>query len=146
MGGRAADCDDLVQDVFLVVFRRLPDFDGQNVAGWLYQITRRRVRDFRRSAWLRRLMFGLPGLAEAPGPRTSDPSVALETTKKRELLERLLDTLNEQERAALVLFEIEDYSGEQIAELQNVPINTVWARIRRARIKLNRAFEKIETH
>ncbi len=90
-------------------------------------------------------MFGLPGLMEVPGPRTLDPAAALETQKKREILERLLDTLNEHERVALVLFELEDYSGEEIAELQNVPINTVWARVRRARIKLNHGLEKLET-
>src|SRR5687767_11705297 len=45
LGVRDADRDDVVQDVFMVVHRRLPDFDGQNVAGWLYQITRRKVRD-----------------------------------------------------------------------------------------------------
>jgi RNA polymerase sigma-70 factor (ECF subfamily) len=145
MGGRAADRDDLVQDVFLVVFRRLPDFDGQNVGGWLYQITRRRVRDFRRSMWLRRLMFGCKSLAETPAGRGFDPSEAFETTQKRETLERLLESLNEPERVALVLFEIEDYSGEEIAELQGVPTNTVWARIRRARIKLSKALIKLES-
>jgi RNA polymerase sigma-70 factor (ECF subfamily) len=145
MGGRAADRDDLVQDVFLVVFRRLPDFDGQNVGGWLYQITRRRVRDFRRSMWLRRLMFGTPHLAETAAGRGFDPSETLETTRKRELLERLLESLNEPERVALVLFELEDYSGEQIAELQGVPTNTVWARIRRARLKLSKALTKLES-
>jgi RNA polymerase sigma-70 factor, ECF subfamily len=146
MGGRAADRDDLVQDVFLVVFRRLADFDGQNVGGWLYQITRRRVRDFRRSAWLRRLLFGSTALLDARAGRGFDPGESFETAEKREHLERLLATLNEPERVALVLFEIEDYSGDQIAELQGVPTNTVWARIRRARIKMSKALEKLETH
>lgn len=145
MGGRSADRDDLVQDVFLVVYRRLPDFDGKNVGGWLYQITRRRVRDFRRSMWLRRLMFGVPALIESKAGRGFDPSETLETTRKRELLERLLESLNEPERVALVLFELEDYSGEQIAELQGVPTNTVWARIRRARLKLSKALTQFES-
>src|SRR6478736_5757593 len=57
MGGPEAEREDLVQDVFVVVHRRLPDFDGQNLAGWLYQITRRRVRDFRHLAWFKRLLF-----------------------------------------------------------------------------------------
>lgn len=144
MGGRTADRDDLVQDVFLVVFRRLPDFDGKNLAGWLYQITRRRVRDFRRSAWLRRLFFGSTTLTEVRAGHGFDPSETLETAQKRDILERLLGTLNEPERVALVLFEIEDYSGEEIAELQGVPTNTVWARIRRARIKMCNALEKFE--
>ena len=145
MGGRAADRDDLVQDVFLVVFRRLADFDGQNVGGWLYQITRRRVRDFRRSAWLRRLLFGSTALLDARAGRGSDPGETCETAEKREHLERLLATLNEPERVALVLFEIEDYSGDQIAELQGVPTNTVWARIHKARKKLARWLAQAES-
>lgn len=60
MGGPAADRDDLAQDVFLVVHRRLPDFDGQSVAGWLNPNTRPRARDFRRSQWVRHLRVGLP--------------------------------------------------------------------------------------
>ena len=45
MGGPDAEREDLVQDVFVVVHRRLPDFDGENLAGWLYQIGSPRVRD-----------------------------------------------------------------------------------------------------
>src|SRR5262245_48606812 len=51
LGGLDADRDDIVQEVFLVVRRRLKDFDGVNLAGWLYRITSRQVRDFRRRAW-----------------------------------------------------------------------------------------------
>jgi RNA polymerase sigma-70 factor (ECF subfamily) len=53
LGGPEAEREDLAQDVFLIVHRRLPDFDGQNIGGWLYQITRHRVRDFRRLRWFR---------------------------------------------------------------------------------------------
>jgi RNA polymerase sigma-70 factor, ECF subfamily len=47
MGAPEAEREDLVHDVFIVVHRRLHDFDGENLAGWLYQIARHRVRDFR---------------------------------------------------------------------------------------------------
>src|SRR6186713_640187 len=53
LGGAEADRDDLVQEIFLVVHRRLSDFDGQNVTGWLYQIARRKVRDHRRLLWVK---------------------------------------------------------------------------------------------
>src|SRR5450432_691023 len=53
LGGTEADRDDIVQEVFLVVRRRLSDFDGANLAGWLYRITRRQVRDFRRRTWVK---------------------------------------------------------------------------------------------
>jgi len=144
MGGPEAEREDLVQDVFLVVHRRLPDFDGQNVAGWLYQIARHRVRDFRRLLWVRHLLFGSVPLSESLSKGGASPADALETNEKRVLLERLLAKLNESERAAVVLFEIDGYSGEEIAEIQGVPVNTVWARIHKARKKLKASLAKHE--
>jgi len=145
MGGPEAEREDLVQDVFLVVHRRLPDFDGQNVAGWLYQIARHRVRDFRRLLWVKHLLLGGMPLSESLSKGGASPADSLETNEKRATLERLLVKLNESERAALVLFEIDGYSGEEIAEIQGVPVNTVWARIHKARKKLKAALAKHES-
>jgi RNA polymerase sigma-70 factor (ECF subfamily) len=136
MGAPPADREDLVQDVFLVVHRRLPAFDGQNLPGWLYQIARHRVRDYRRLVWVRRLLFGKVPLPETLPALGASPSDRVETDEKRALLERLLEKLNETERAALVLFEIDGYSGEEIAKIQGVPLNTAWGRIHKARKKL----------
>jgi RNA polymerase sigma-70 factor (ECF subfamily) len=144
MGGPEADREDLVQDVFLVVHRRLPDFDGQNLAGWLYQISRRKVRDFRRLMWVKQLFSSVP-VSDSLAKGGPSPVELLETREKRATLERLLTKLNETERAALVLFEIDGYSGEEISELQGVPINTVWARIHKARKKLKASLEKAES-
>src|SRR5215831_5501202 len=72
LGGPEADRDDLVQDVFVIVHRRLDDFDGQNLLGWLHQIARHRVRDFRRLQWFKVLMgreqFDKGIAAETAGP------------------------------------------------------------------------------
>jgi RNA polymerase sigma-70 factor (ECF subfamily) len=140
LGGPEADREDLVQDVFLVVHRRLPDFQGENVPGWLYQITRHRVRDFRRLLWVRRMLFGSVPLPESLTKDEASPADSLETREKRATLTSLLAKLNESERAALVLFEIDGYSGEEIAAIQGVPVNTVWARIHKARKKLRAWF------
>lgn len=144
LGGPDADRDDLVQDVFLVVYRRLPDFDGQNVAGWLYQIARRRVRDFRRLSWMKYLMARRQPLSEGLTSPAASPAEELESKQRGALLERLLQALNADQRAAFVLFEIEGYSGEEIARLQGVPINTVWARIHKARKKLEQQIARVE--
>jgi RNA polymerase sigma-70 factor (ECF subfamily) len=144
MGGPEAEREDLVQDVFLVVHRRLPDFDGENVAGWLYQIARRRVRDFRRLLWVKHMLFSSVPLSDTLVKNGPSPADALETNEKSVLLEALLGTLNESERAALVLFEIDAYTGDEIAEVQGVPVNTVWARIHKARKKLRTALAKFE--
>src|SRR6187402_341244 len=145
MGGPEAEREDLVQDVFLVVHRRLPDFDGQNVAGWLYQIARHRVRDFRRLLWVKHLLFGSVPLSESLSKGGASPADSLETAEKRALLERLLGRLNESERAALVLFEVDGYGGDEIADIQGVPVNTVWGRIHKARKKLKASLAKFES-
>jgi RNA polymerase sigma-70 factor (ECF subfamily) len=144
MGGPEAEREDLVQDVFVVVHRRLDDFDGRNLAGWLYQIARRRVRDFRRLLWVKHLITRRSPLPEGLVLVGPSPVEDLETKEKRLLLETLLAKLNESERAALILFEVEGYSGQQIAAIQEVPINTVWARIHKARRKLQHGLERIE--
>jgi RNA polymerase sigma-70 factor (ECF subfamily) len=142
MGGAEAEREDLVQDVFLVVHRRLPDFDGENVAGWLYQIARHRVRDFRRLSWVRHILAGSVPLPESLVVPGASPAETAETNEKRVLLERLLQKLNQSERTALVLFEIDGYGGEEIAQIQGVSVNTVWARLHKARQKLKTALVK----
>src|SRR5437762_13943283 len=57
LGAPAADTEDLAQEIFLVVRRQLPRFRGGNLAGWLYEISRRTVRDHRRRAWFRNLVL-----------------------------------------------------------------------------------------
>jgi RNA polymerase sigma-70 factor (ECF subfamily) len=144
MGGPQADREDLVQDVFVVVHRRLHTFDGDNLAGWLYQIARRKVRDFRRLQWAKRVVFGRSVDSEPEPNESLNPLGSLETQEKRNLLMRLLDGLSEPERAAIVLFEVEGYSGKQIADLQGLPLNTVWAHIHQARSKLSQRLLRIE--
>ncbi len=135
LGGSESDCEDLVQDVFLVVHRRLAEFDGQNIAGWLYQITRRRVRDYRQLSWFR-LVLGGPTMERATARPGDAPDAVLSNKQKREGLARLLSKVPASQRDAFVLFQIEGYSGEEIAHMQGVPLNTVWTRIYKTRARL----------
>jgi RNA polymerase sigma-70 factor, ECF subfamily len=136
MGAPASDHDDLVQEVFVVVYRRLHDFDGRNLAGWLYRITAHQVRDFRRLRWIKNVFkrsIPLSHRMASPGPT---PVMALETRERRAELEELLGKLSEPLRTTFVLFEIDGYTGEEIAAAHRVSINTVRARIHRARKQL----------
>jgi len=144
MGGPEADREDLVQEVFVVVHRRLPYFDGNNLPGWLYQIARRRVRDFRRLLWVKHLLFGSVSLPEHLADQRASATEIMETQQKSATLDRLLSKLNDSERSALVLFEVEGYSGAEIAQIQGVSLNTVWARIYKARRKLKGWLAKVE--
>jgi RNA polymerase sigma-70 factor (ECF subfamily) len=142
MGAPAAYREDLAQDVFIVVHRRLHEFDGVNLGGWLYQITRRRVRDFRQSLWFSRQLASSGIDPNACRDFSASPSETLETKRTWATLEDLLEELNEDERVALMLFEIEGFSGEEIATIQGVSIHTVFSRLRRARNKLKAALSE----
>ena len=147
-GGLHADLDDLAQEVFLIVRRKLPQFDGENLAGWLYRITQRTVRDYRRRAWYRRFLAKqhVDGRTErestAPEP---DPSQMLERREAERLLVQILEKMSESRRTAFILFEIEGYTGEEIANLEDVPINTVWTRLHHARKEFYMLIEKART-
>jgi RNA polymerase sigma-70 factor (ECF subfamily) len=144
LGAPDRDREDLAQEVFLVVRRRLHAFDGRNVAGWLYQIARRQVLRHKRLAWVRRVL-GRSSIESAdapPGNRATpllaassapSPLAALEAKERRALLDRLIAGLSEKRRVVLVMFEIDGYSGDEIAEILDVPINTVWTRLHHAR-------------
>jgi RNA polymerase sigma-70 factor (ECF subfamily) len=144
LGATEAEREDVTQDIFMVVHRRLADFDGQNAAGWLYQIARRKVRDHRRLSWIKDIFRNSTPLADSSLTSQVSPQDSLETKQKAQLFEALVSTLNQDQRAAFVLFEIEGSSGEEIARLQGVPINTVWARIHEARKSLQKRARQLE--
>jgi RNA polymerase sigma-70 factor, ECF subfamily len=134
LGGMEADRDDIVQEVFLVVRRRLSDFDGANLAGWLYRITRRLVRDFRRRIWVKHIFTKLRNYEPDALPHGGGgPAAVLEHKQERRILHLILDKIREERRSAFVLFEIEGLTGDEIARIQNVPVNTVWTRLYHAR-------------
>ncbi len=128
------ELEDVAQEVFLVVRRRLVDFDDRNLAGWLFRITQRKSRDMTRTPWLSRL-FGRAAAAEIddlPGDGAT-PIEALEGRERRRLVDRLCARLTEKRRTVFLLFEVEGYSGEEIAALLGIPLNTVWNRLHYAR-------------
>jgi RNA polymerase sigma-70 factor (ECF subfamily) len=127
-----ADIDDVAQETFLVARRRLADFDGRNAAGWLYRIAQHVTRAQRRRSWVRRTLF-----REASDGVTDfgqqSPIEALEQREARRMMQRILSQLTERRRTAFFLFEIEGYTGEEIAVLEGVPVNTVYTRLHHAR-------------
>ena len=134
LGGLDADVDDLAQEVFLVVRRKLSSFDGPSVPAWLYGITRKTVSDYRRRAWMRRLLSGASKSldAEREPARGSSPD-SVESWDARRTVARVLSKMSAVRRSAFVLFEIEGYSGEEIAELEQIPVATVYTRLHHAR-------------
>lgn len=134
LGVLEADCEDIAQEVFLVASRRLHAFDGSNPAAWLYRITRRQVRDFRRRRWIKSIFTREhTDAVDAIPDAGSGPAGLLDRKQKQRILFALLSKMNVDRRAAFVLFEVEGLSGEEIARIQGVPLNTVWKRLHVAR-------------
>lgn len=130
-GVPAAALDDVVQEVFIVIHRKLPEFEGRSsVRTWLAGITRRVVADYVRKRGnqpagdesLEREPAGSIGAVEA-----------VEQKAALELLDVLLAKMNDEQREVFVLHEIEHLSGAEIAELTETNENTVWTRLRAAR-------------
>jgi RNA polymerase sigma factor (sigma-70 family) len=137
LGAPRSDHEDVVQDVFAIAYRQLHLFDGNNIAGWLYQIAWRKARDYRQLAWVQHVsVSGARALFDAARHEGPGPLDNLETKQKSELLRRRLDKLPSEQRAAFTWFELEGCSGHEIAERQQVPLNTVWVRLHTARQKV----------
>jgi RNA polymerase sigma-70 factor (ECF subfamily) len=140
LGVPEAHLDDAVQQVFLVVSRRLDEIDVPRARGFLLGIALRVAADTRRT--LRRRREDV--VAEPEGGRADEPLTPhdlLEEKQARVVLARLLDALPDDLREAFVLFELEEIPGREIAELLGVPHGTVASRVRRAREQIRNALK-----
>jgi RNA polymerase sigma-70 factor (ECF subfamily) len=140
MGVNERDVMDASQRVFLIAHRGLPQFHGRStLKTWLCGIALRVASDYRRSAVSRREVL----VAELPVGASYEPDQLrrLEERERVVALDSILSRLPIEQRTVFVLFELEEMSGEQIAELLEVPEGTVRSRLRLAR----RAFSKLLT-
>jgi RNA polymerase sigma-70 factor (ECF subfamily) len=144
MGVREPHVDDVYQEVFLVVHRRLRSFNGQcAITTWLYEICFRVAAGYRRKAHFRREEL-VPDWSqmETLSPLPS-PEQALTTARRAKQLERILDDMPLEYRVVFVMFEIEGLTSEQIAESLGAPLGTVYSRLYRARKRFARALARL---
>lgn len=135
LGVPERDLADAVQEVFLVVHKKLCVLDAESrVTTWLYAIALRVASDRRRRASERHEVLG-----DAPERTTAAPTDSSELAERRALLERTLAALPLEQRAVFTLFELEGLAGEEIAKLLDVPVATVHSRLRLAREGFRRA-------
>lgn len=133
IGGLEADVDDLTQEVFLVVRRKLSAFDGRNLPGWLYAIAQRSVSQHRRRAWVRRFFQPPAYYLEQIIDTSPNPAEDLERKEAERLANLALRELSVPQRTAFILYEIEGYSCEEIARLEGVGVQTIYTRLHYAR-------------
>ena len=138
LGIHPSDLDDIAQDVFMIVHRRLDTFDRRaRISTWLFGICMRVAANYRRRRrWTREVLSG--GIEdERPSAQAAADDI-LVRREQRELAERALNRLEVAKRATFVMFEIESLSCNEIAELMNVPVGTVYSRLHSARRQLEK--------
>jgi len=140
LGVPAGAADDVLQEVFLVVHRRLPQFEERtSVRAWLSAILIRVVRAWRRTAHRK------DGLRDAFEPdqvldaTTPSPLEQAERDEAVRELYSVLASMDEERREVLVLSELEELTAPEIAHALQVNINTIYWRLRTAR----REFEQV---
>jgi RNA polymerase sigma-70 factor (ECF subfamily) len=101
---------------------------------WLYGITRKTVSDYRRRAFFRRLFTGVNrSLESSPHIERTSGTRPFDSVEAQQTVNEVLKRMTAVRRAAFILFEIEGYSGEEIAELEQIPVATVYTRLHHAR-------------
>lgn len=140
LGVDDASVDDVVQHVFLVVHRRLASFEGRSsIKTWLFGILVHAAAEHRRT--VRRKS---PHDAGAPDVETlvdssADPERALERAEASRVIDRLLESLDEDKRIVFVMAELEDMTAQEIGEVTGLDAKAVYSRLRAARTDFERA-------
>jgi RNA polymerase sigma-70 factor (ECF subfamily) len=136
--GSRPDAEDLTQEVFLKLFERAGTFDGRaRFSTWIHRLTVNACLHRIEREGLRRAQ-PLPEDDESPADPCGGPGEPLERREERVELEALLGRLAPEQRAVLVLREVEELSYQEIAEALAIPVGTVMSRLSRARERLVR--------
>jgi RNA polymerase sigma-70 factor (ECF subfamily) len=139
LAGNRADAEDLTQETFVRVFKSLADYQPGTFEGWLHRITTNLFLDMAR----RRQRIRFDALPEDAGDRLAATSAGPEHAyHERNLdpeIQRALDALPADFRAAVVLCDLEQLSYEEIAATLGIKVGTVRSRIHRGRVLLREA-------
>lgn len=137
------DTEDLLQEVFLVVQRRLGSFRSEAaLTTWLYGITvrvvngRRKKERWRRMLWRRAEPELVLGQEDGAPPAARD----FDRAEAARSVYAVLDDLSERDRTLLILFELERLPGAEIASILGMAERSLWVSLSRARTRFKRAF------
>lgn len=139
LGVAEAEAEELAHDVFVVVFRKWGEFDRTRPARpWLFGITYRTAARALERSWRRheRLM-GEAVLENAPAP----PATA--SPEARDMLLRALALVPPDQRAVCILHDLDGHAAPDIATMFDLPLNTVYSRLRLGRQRLAAALAQL---
>ena len=142
LGVPASEAQDVVHEIFIVVQRRLGDFDPtQSARAWIGGITRRVVMHHKRShARAAKRVAAL----EHPIDSTPAPDEAVSRREAEVFLTEFLASLSEPKREAFVLGELEKLTAAEIGEIVGENANTVYSRLRSARQEFQARVDRLD--
>lgn len=142
LGVPERDLEDVAHDVFLIAHRRLASYDrARPIRPWLCGIAARVAAGHRRRGYRRREVMSEEIHAVDSAPAAD---VALSLRRARALLLGALDRLSAERRVVFVLHELEEVPVPEIAVLLDVPLNTVYSRLRRARAQFSAVMRRMQ--
>jgi RNA polymerase sigma-70 factor (ECF subfamily) len=142
LGVAERDAEDVAHDTFVVVHRRLGDYEPERpLRPWLFGIAYRTASDYRRLARHRHEVLDEPSDLELvdDGP---DAEERLADAEARALFMRTLDALSLDRRAVLVMHDIDGHPIPEVAAALSIPLNTAYSRLRLAREDFHAELER----
>jgi RNA polymerase sigma-70 factor (ECF subfamily) len=141
LGVRESDAEDVCQEVFLIVHRKLAEFEGRSsVRTWVYGICIRAASDYRKRAGHRKetVTDQPPELASASNPHDETAG-----RQARAMLDRIVDELDDDKRDVFVLYEIEELAMSEVAVAVGCPLQTAYSRLHAARAIVEKAAARL---
>jgi RNA polymerase sigma-70 factor (ECF subfamily) len=141
LGVARADVEDMAHDVFVAVLKQFDSYDpSRPVKPWLFGFAFRVASHYRRKT-RRVVALEAPERLVDSGER---PDAHVETTRKREMVQMVLEEIELDRRAVFVLHDIDECTGEEIARTLEIPLGTVYSRLRLAREDFAAKMKRLE--
>ncbi|MEN0067208.1 MAG: sigma-70 family RNA polymerase sigma factor [Myxococcota bacterium] len=141
--GSRETAEDVVQDVFILAHQRRFELEDRvGIRTWLYRAAVNHVRHRRRS-FVR--YQGLLDRFQAQPTHLPDdsPDDLVDRHKHAQLIHACVQRLSDKQREVFVLYELEELEGAEIAQILEIPVNTVWSRLRLARAAFRKQWTRI---
>jgi RNA polymerase sigma-70 factor, ECF subfamily len=144
LGVNESEIDDVVQEIFIVIHRRIHTLEQpQALRSWIYGIVRRTVSTYHRAKRAKvASTTTLNSEHDMQYPQQPTPQELAEQSDQVQLLWSMLEKLDAPKREVFVLSELDEMTVSEIAVAIEVPVNTVYSRLRTARQELEEALAK----
>jgi RNA polymerase sigma-70 factor (ECF subfamily) len=142
LGVESTGLDDATQDVFVVVYRKLEEFEFRShIKTWLFSLA------WRVSQIYRRKQRSAPPLAmdveHVPDARSS-PHDSAARTEALKIMDSILASLDEERRVVFIMAELEQIAVPEIAHTLGINLNTAYSRLRLARDEFNATVKRLQ--